>query len=69
MWLLTIIRTVNKPSPYKNIMKSVGFAAVSAGMQTLKCAKFLQTIAPAIDRLVSFQMLCHTLDVTVVYKL
>jgi hypothetical protein len=57
MRMLTFIRTVNKPPPYKNIMKSAGLVAVNAGLQTPKCVKFLPTIAPAIDRLVSSQML------------
>jgi len=66
--LLTFIRTVNKPPPHKYFMMSVGLVAVNAGWQT-KCFKFLQKIAPAIDRLVSFQVLCHTLGVIVVYTL
>ena len=48
-------------------MKSVGLVVVNAGLQTSKCVKFLLTIAPVIDRLVSFQMLCHTICVAVVF--
>jgi len=51
MKMLTFIRTVNKRPPFKNI----------------NCATFLPTVAPAIERLVSFKMLCHTLDVAIVF--
>jgi len=67
--MLTFIRNVKKPPPYKNVTKSVGLMVVNAGLQTPKYVKFLPTAALATDRLVSFQMLCHTLDVIVVCKL
>jgi hypothetical protein len=67
MLMLTFIGNVNKPPPYKNIMKSVGLVVVNAVLQTPKCVKCLPTVASAIDRLVSFQMWCHILDVTVVF--
>jgi hypothetical protein len=48
-------------------MKSVGLVVVNTGWQTPRSVKFPLTTTPEIDRLVSFQMLCHTLDVTVVF--
>jgi len=65
--MLTFIRSVNKPSAYKDIMNIVGLVFVNVGLQTPKFVKFLLTVAPAIERLDSFQIWCHTLDVTVVF--